>query len=144
MQSYTLLVGNFGGRIAMPTNPPYCLVYTNTYLSTVPLLEWTPFNTVGSPPGLCLGKCMCCVLLQVADLSTERKRQYAGSHLIIPRGTQFTNRFPTTVNPRNHSSLLRNAEGVPYPMEQWGILPLRTKTSQVFQGIACSLMAPSS
>ena len=38
MQSYALLVGNFGGRIAMPTNPPYCLVYANTYSSTV-LLE---------------------------------------------------------------------------------------------------------
>ena len=25
--SYALLVGNFGGRISMPTNPPYCLIY---------------------------------------------------------------------------------------------------------------------
>ena len=51
-QSYALLVGNFGGRIAIPTNPPYCLIYANTYLSTVPLLEQTPLNTAGSPPGL--------------------------------------------------------------------------------------------
>ena len=47
--SYSLLVGNFGGRIVVPTNPPYCLVYANTYLSTVLLMEWTPFNTTGSP-----------------------------------------------------------------------------------------------
>ena len=31
VQSYALLVGNFEGRIAMPTNPPYYLVYANTY-----------------------------------------------------------------------------------------------------------------
>ena len=127
MQSYTLLVGNFGCRIALPTNPPYCLIYTNTYLSTVPLLEQTPFNNVGSLPGLHLGKCMCHTLLQVADLSTERKQQYAGSHLIIPHGTQFTNRFPTIIESRNHSSLLRNAEGVPYPMEVMGDFTLEDK-----------------
>ena len=132
VQSYVLLVGNFGGRIAVPTNPPYCLMYVNTYSSTVPLLEWTPFNTAGSPPDLHLGKCMCCTLLQVADLSMERKWQYAGSHLIIPHGTQFTNRFPTIVEPHNHSLLIRNAEGVPYPMEAVGDFALEDK---IFPGI---------
>ena len=131
-RSYALLVGNFGGRIAMPTNPPYYLVYTNTYSSTVPLLERTPFNTMGSLPGLCLGKCMCHSLLQVADLSTERKQQYAGSHLIIPHGTQFTNRFSTIIQPRNHSLLLGNAEGLPYPMEVVGDFALKDK---IFPGI---------
>ena len=70
---------------------------------------------------------MCCALLQVADLSTERKWQYAGSHLIIPRGAQFTNRFPTIVEPRNHSSPLRNAKGVSYPMEVVGDFTLEDK-----------------
>ena len=142
--SYALLVGNFGGRIAMPTNPPYCLIYANTYLSTVPLLEWTPFNTAGSPQGLHLGKCMCRALLQVADLSTERKQQYASSRLIILHGAQFTHRFPTIVEPRNHSLPLRNAEGCPTPWKPWGTLPLRTKSSQAYRRIACSLTAPNS
>ena len=107
--AFALLVGNFEGRIAVPTNPPYCLIYANTYSSTVPPLEQTPLNTMGNPPGLHLGKCMCDALLQVADLSVERKWQYAGRCLIIPHGSQFTNRFPTIVEPHNHSSLLRNA-----------------------------------
>ena len=107
-------------------------IYTNIYLSTVPLLEWTPFNTVGSPLGLHLGKCMCHTLLQVADLSTERKQQYAGSCLIISHGTQFTNRFPTIIEPHNHSLLLRNTEGVPYPMKVVGDFTLEDK---IFPGI---------
>ena len=69
------------------------------------------------PPSLHLGKCMCHTLLHVADLSMERKWQYAGSHLIIPHGAQFTHRFSTIIETHNHSSPLRNAEGVPYPME---------------------------
>ena len=80
IQAYILFVGNFGGRIARPTNPPFCLMYTNICSSTVPPLERTPLNTMGSPLGLHLGKCMYHALLHVADLSTERKQQYAGSH----------------------------------------------------------------
>ena len=75
---------------------------------------------------------MCCTLLQVADLSTERKWQYTGSHLVIPCIAQFTNRFPTIIEPHNHSSLLRNAEGVPYPMEAVGDFALEDK---IFPGI---------
>ena len=116
----------------MPTNPPYCVVYPNTYSSTVPLLEQTPFNTAGSPPALCLGKCMCHALLQVADLSTERKWKYAGSHLIIPHSAQFTNKFPTIIEPCNHSLPLRNAEVVPYTMEAVGDFALGDK---IFPGI---------
>ena len=132
MQSYTLLVGNFGCRIAMPTNPLYCLVYANTYSPTAPLLKQTPLNTTGSPLGLHLGKCMCCALLQVAHLSTERKWQYEGSCLIIPSSAQFTNIFPTIVEPHNHSLLLRNAEGVLYPLEVVGDFALEDK---IFPGI---------
>ena len=131
-RSYTLLVGNFGGRVVVPTNPPYCLIYANTYSSTVSLLEWTPFNTTGSPLGLHLGKCMCHTLFQVADLSMERKWQYAGSCLIIPHSAQFTHRFPTIAEPRNHSSPLRNTKGVPYPMEVVGDFTLEDK---IFPGI---------
>ena len=75
---------------------------------------------------------MCCTLLQVADFSTEGNWQYAGSCLIIPCGTQFTNRFPTIVEPGNHISPLRNAEGVPYPMEAVEDFVLEDK---IFPGI---------
>ena len=47
--SYTLLVGNFGGRIAMPTNPPYCLIYTNTYLLQSPCWSRLPSTLQGAP-----------------------------------------------------------------------------------------------
>ena len=118
----------------MPTNPPYCLIYANIYSSTVPLLKQTPFRTTRRPQGLHLGKCMHHALLQVADLSTERKWQYAGSHLIIPCGVQFINRFPAIIKPCNHSSLLRNAEGVPYPMEAVGDFVLEDKIFPVILG----------
>ena len=121
-----------GARYPCLPNLPIASYILNTYLSTVPLKEQTSFNTVGSPLGLHLGKCMCRALLQVANLSKERKWQYGGSCLIILHGAQFSNRFPTIFEPHNHSPLLKDAEGVPYPMEAVGDFTLEDK---IFPGI---------
>ena len=34
--SYCMFVMNFGGMMAPSTDPPYCLVYPNSYTSTIP------------------------------------------------------------------------------------------------------------
>ena len=34
--SFSMFVGNFGGLMAVPTDPPYCLMYPNIYSNEVP------------------------------------------------------------------------------------------------------------
>ena len=71
--SYAMLVANFGGLMAIPTDPPYCLMYPNTYSDEVALENQNHFNAVGGLPGLCTSSCICHALLQHADL-TEAHR----------------------------------------------------------------------
>ena len=84
-----MLVANFGGLMAIPTDPPYCLVYPNTYSEEVALENQNHFNTTGGPPGLHTSSCICCTLLQHADLTEVQRQKYNGSCLIVPRGTQY-------------------------------------------------------
>ena len=127
-----LACGQLRGRIALPPTLLIALYTLTPIHLQSPCWSRLPSTPWEVPQTLHLGKCMCHTLLQVADLSTERKWQYVGSHLIIPHGAQFTNRFPTIVEPHNHSLPLRNADGVPYPMEVVGDFALEDK---IFPGI---------
>ena len=48
--SYAMLVTNFGGIMAVPMDPPYCLVYPVIYSDDTATKNQNHFNTVGSPP----------------------------------------------------------------------------------------------
>ena len=50
-QSYCMFVANFGGIMALPMDPPYCLVYPNIYSSTIPEMDRHHLNIRGGPPG---------------------------------------------------------------------------------------------
>ena len=90
------------GLMAVPTDLPYCLVYPNTYLDTVPAEDQHHFNVQGGPPGLCLCTCICCTLLQHTVLSEAHQWQYHGSQLVIPRGAQYDTLLPMITMPCNH------------------------------------------
>ena len=68
VHSYSMLVANFGSLVAIPTDPPYGLMYPNTYSDEVALENQNHFNTVGGSPGLHTGSCICHALLQHVDL----------------------------------------------------------------------------
>ena len=77
-----------GVRImAVPMDPPYCLVYPTIYSDDVATKNKNHFNTVGSPLGLHTHTRICHTLLQHADLTEAHKQKYNGSHLIVPHGT---------------------------------------------------------
>ena len=59
---YSLLIANYGGIMAIPTDPLYCLVYPIMYNNDAE--DWNHFNTVASPSGLHTCYCICCTLLQ--------------------------------------------------------------------------------
>ena len=84
---YAMLVTNFGGIMAVPMDPPYCLVYPRIYSDDVAAKNQNHFNTMGSPPGLCTHTCICCALLQHTDLTEAHKWKYNGSCLIVPCST---------------------------------------------------------
>ena len=66
--SFSMFIGNFGSLMAVPTDPPYCLMYPNIYSNEVPLKEKNHFN------------------IKDADLSEAHRWKYHGSHLVIPWG----------------------------------------------------------
>ena len=112
---YTLLVANYGGIMAIPTDPPYCLMYPTMYNDSVE--DQTHFNTVASPSGMCTHVCMCHSLLQLADKDPINRRTFEGSHLKVPLVAQYQNLFPEIATPCNHwGPLIDPNTGEPYPM----------------------------
>ena len=131
--SYSMLVTNFGGLMAVPTDPPYCLVYPNTYNNEVALENQNHFNTMGGAPRLCTGFCICHTLLQHVDLTKAHRQKYNGSHLIVPRGTQYKTLLPEITMPHNHQGpLLDLHSGKPFPMVPVGDFSLVDK---IFPGM---------
>ena len=112
-----MLVANFGGLMATPTDLPYCLVYPNIYSSEVALQNQNDFNTTDGPPRLHTSSCICHALLQHVDLTKAHRQKYNGSHLIVTQGTQYKTLHPEITMPHNHWGLLLDLHsGKPFPM----------------------------
>ena len=124
MHSYSMLVANFGGLMVIPTDSPYCLMYPNTYSNEVAPENQNHFNTAGGPLGLHTSSCICCTLLQHADLTEAHRQKYNGSsHLIVPRGTQYKTLLPKITMPCNHwGPLLDLHSREPFPKGPCGRL----------------------
>ena len=98
------------------------------YSDDITIKNKNHFNTVASPPGLCTHGCICCTLLQHADLTEAHKQKYNGNHLIVPCGTQYKTLFPKITMPHNHWGLLINhSSRKPYPMVPIGDFSLVDK-----------------
>ena len=101
--------------MAIPTNPPYCLVYPTVYNDDME--DQNQFNMAGSPSGMRTCSCICCALLQHMNKDPAHQRAYEGSHLIIPCGAQYRTLFPEIVTPHNHQGpLIDHNTGELYPM----------------------------
>ena len=117
VHSYCMFIANFGVLMAVPTDLPYCLVYPNIYSTTVPHEDRHHFNIQDSPPWLCTCACICHALLQHADLSEANTWKYQGSHLVIPRGVQYSCLLPEITMLRNHRAPLIDLHmGDPFPL----------------------------
>ena len=111
--------------MAVPTDLPYCLMYPNIYSTTVPSVDRHHFNMQGSPLGLHTCTCICCTLLQYANLSEAHRQKYHGSHLVIPQGAQYSCLLPEITMLCNHLVLLIDLHmGDPFPLVPVGDLKL--------------------
>ena len=116
-RSYSMFIANFGGLMAVPTDPSYCLMYPNIYSTTVPNEDGHHFNIQGGPPGLHTRTCIYRTLLQYAHLSETHRLKYHGSHLVIPWGAQYSHLLPEITMPCNHWVLLVDLHtGDPFPL----------------------------
>ena len=103
--------------MALPTDPPYCLMYPNIYSSTIPEKDRHHFNIRGSPPGVHTCVCICRALLQHANKSADHRQQHHRSHLVIPWGVQYDHLLPKIMMLRNHQApLVDLSMGEPFPL----------------------------
>ena len=119
MHSYSLLIANYGGIMAVPTDPPYCLVYLAVYNNDVE--DQNHLNTAASPSGMYICCCICHTLLQRVDKDPVCQRTYEGSYLVIPHRTQYRTLFPEIITPCNHwGPLIDHNTRESYPMATVG------------------------
>ena len=114
-------VCSYAMLVAIPMDPPYCLIYPVVYNNDIAAQNQNHFNTAGSPSGLRIHTCMCRTLLQHADLTEAHKWKYDGSHWIVPHGTEYKTLFLEITMLCNHQGLLiDHNSGKPYPMVMVG------------------------
>ena len=98
--TFCLFISKFGGTLAVPTDPPYCLVYPTCYVRDVDLDN---FDTHNNLAGTCLCHCICRTTLQFSNDEPKECTNYAGSCLILPHGAQYNDRlFPSILELQNH------------------------------------------
>ena len=113
---FCLFVDNFSSTMSVPMDPPYCLVYSTSYIKGV---ELDHFNTHNSPGGMHLHHCICHSTLQFSNDDPQGHTNYARSHLILPHGVQYNDQlYLAILEPWNHRSpLIDPVTGEPCPME---------------------------
>ena len=102
--AFCLFVSNYGGAMSGPTDPPYCLVYPNSYMRDV---EPDHFDTHNNLAGTHLHRCICCATLQFTNDDPNQCSKYSRSCLILPCGAQYNDRlFPMILKLWNHQEPL--------------------------------------
>ena len=131
--SFSMFVATLGGLMAVTTEPPYCLVYPNICAASVPPKNRNHFNIQGGPPRLHTCVCICCALLQHAELSEAHRWKYHSSHMVIPQGVQYNHLLPEITMLCNHRTPLIDLHmGEPFPMVPVGHFQLVDK---IFSGM---------
>ena len=128
--AFCLSVNNRGGIMSIPMDLSYCLVYPTSYVKDV---EPDHFDTHNNPAGTCLRQCICHATLQYMNDDPCYCRAYGGSHLILPRSTQYKERlFAEILEPQNHQAPLTDPiTKEPFPMELMGDF---RSTDPIFKG----------
>ena len=117
-RSYSLFTASFGGWKAVPTDPPYCLVYPMEFIDGTPAAAKDHCHPENTCHALCTRQCVCCHTLQYANMSPDDQMEYTSSQLLIPHRVQYSeDGIPQLVKPRNHRGpFLDSNNGKPYPM----------------------------
>ena len=120
--SFCLFVEDYKSMMALPMEPPYCLVYPIRFFNDMPADLRNQLHTDLFPPGLCCRECVCHRLIQRANHHEKWETIMGGSHFLLPHGAQYDkNLLPQLIRPQNHRSLLMDpVMAQPYPLVKVG------------------------
>ena len=119
VRSYSCLIASYGGMMALPTEPPCCLMYPMVYDNNTK--DKTHFNTMDCPSGMHTKACVCHSLLHLMDMDPTNRQKFKGSRLLVPCGAQYKTLFPIIAELCNHHRPHVDPNtGEPYPMEAVG------------------------
>ena len=133
--SFCLFVEDYKSMMALPTEPPYCLVYPIPFFNDMPADLRNQLHMDLFPPSLCCQECVCHWLIQRANLHEKWETIMDGSCFLLPCGAQYDeNPLPQLIRPQNHRSLLMDPiTAQPYPLVEVGSL---TMQDSLFPSIA--------
>ena len=143
--SFCLFVEDYESMMALPTEPPYCLVYPIHFFNDMPTDLSNQHHMDLFPPGLCCWECVCHQLIQRANLHEKWETIMGGSHFLLPHRAQYNdNLHPWLIRPWNHRSLLVDPiMAQHYPLVEVGsftmqdpLLPGTARDSYVYWGDA--------
>ena len=120
--SFCLFMEDYESMMAPLMEPPYCLVYPICFFNDTPTDLRNQLHRDLFPLGLHCRECVCCQLIQQANLHEKWETIMGGSCLFLPRGAQYNNNpLPWLIRPRNHRSLLVDpVMAQPYPLVEVG------------------------
>ena len=100
---HCLFLVNYCSTMAIPTEPPYCLVYHRIYDKEA---DQSIFNISSSPSTMHSSDCICHRLLHLMDMDSTNVRQCEVGCLLVPCGTQYNHLSPEITIPCNYMPLL--------------------------------------
>ena len=120
--SFCLFMEDYKSMMAPPTEPLYCLMYPIHFFNNTPVDLRNQLHMDLFPPSLCCWECVCCRLIQRANLHKKWETIMGGSHFLLPHGAQYDdNPLPQLIRPWNHRSLLTDPiTAQPYPLVEVG------------------------
>ena len=111
-RAYMMLIANYGGHMALATEPPYCVAYAAEYRDKDPskMMSHEPENHWYV---MVSEKMLVRRLLSMLNWDPSEKKRIKGGRLLIPRGVQYGPKlFPELVVLRNHAGpLIDSATG---------------------------------
>ena len=116
--SFCLFVEDYESMMAPPMEPLYCLMYPIHFFNDTPEDLKNQLHTDLFPPGLHCWECVCCQLIQQANLHKKWETIMGGSCFLLPHGAQYDNNpLSQLIRLWNHRSLLVDSvRAQPYPM----------------------------
>ena len=120
--SFCLFVEDYESMMAPPTEPPYCLMYPICFFNDTPTDLRNQLHMDLFPLGLHCQECVCCWLIQWANLHEKWETIMGSSCFLLPRRAQYDdNPLPQLISMWNHRSLLVDPiMAQPYPLVEVG------------------------
>ena len=89
LHSFCLFVEDYESMMAPPMEPPYCLVYPIHFFNDMPEGLKNQLHMDLFPPGLCCWECVCCWLIQQANLHEKWETIMGSSCFLLPHRAQY-------------------------------------------------------